>query len=620
MRAYSEIIASFRRGGPFPIEADYIFETEAKLKEFYSSPEENAILHKGLLKVVENDGDGNQALYWVTRKETNDELEFTKLITSKSDETIADLITRLEQEIKDRKTADDAIWGSIDHTSVPEDLNSLKDIAEEITKIREHLGNLDSTDEELQSNIDKVQAELDKTQEGVGLGEDGAYVPDTETTYLKDSTSVMDSLRKLDELVNHAIHFNWVTLEDTPSIELDIDRQITGTTISGNVKVSTDSGNGITIKNDGLFYKLTTEYLDGLLTIKVNDNVIGQHQIGLSAIVEDAKYDPDTEELVIVFKLLTGDKQVVRIPVGTLIREWEVDNSHPAKVVVLEKEDVLGGGTDKLSADVRLYVDKYQILEKRDNTLYVKGTTDNLTHNDEALDVVIDRIISSGSDTNDALQAEIDRAKAAEQALDNKITAETTRADKVETQLRNDLDAEIKRATGVETDLQKQIDNLQDSTSTDISELEAALKAEVERSTEKDAAHDTAISEEVARATEAENQLRRDLTTTNEKVTANTANIEKNADAIAKETERATAAESSLSDGLRAEIERATTKETELEGVITTHINDTNNPHNVTKEQVGLGKVDNTTDLEKPVSVATQAALDTKADLRAILK
>ena len=138
MRAYSEIIASFRRGGPFPIEADYIFETEAKLKEFYSSPEENAILHKGLLKVVENDGDGNQALYWVTRKETNDELEFTKLITSKSDETIADLITRLEQEIKDRKTADDAIWGSVDHTSVPEDLNSLKDIAEEITSLKIH--------------------------------------------------------------------------------------------------------------------------------------------------------------------------------------------------------------------------------------------------------------------------------------------------------------------------------------------------------------------------------------------------------------------------------------------------------------------------------------------------
>ena len=389
MRAYGEIIASFRRGGPFPIEADFIFETEAQLKEFYSSPEENAILHKGLLKLVEDDGNGNQALYWVTRKQTNDELEFTKLITSKSDETIADLITRLDKEIQDRKTADNAIWGSTDHTVVPEDLNSLKDIADEIAKIRTHLGNLDSTDEELQNNINDVQTELDKTQESVGLCEDGAYVPDTETTYLKESTSVMGALHTLDELVNHAIHFNWVTLEDTPSIHLDIDRQINGTTISGDVKISTADGNGIITKNDGLFYKLSTEYLDGTLTIKVNDNIIGQHSLGLSAIVEDATYSPDTEEIVIVFKLLTGDKQVVRIPVGTLIREWEIDNSQPGKVVELEKTLALGTGADKLSADVRLHVSKDNILVKEGNALYVKGTSDNITHNSKALDVVI---------------------------------------------------------------------------------------------------------------------------------------------------------------------------------------------------------------------------------------
>lgn len=398
MGKYSELIGSFQRTGDFPLEANYIFSSEAALKEFYSQPEHIVTAHKGLLKVVANPETGEQSLWWAVKKKTNDELEFKKLATYSSvgglDEQLKKLEDLINQEISDRKTADDAIWGSVDHTSVPEDLNSLKDIAEEITKIREHLGNLDSTDEELQSNIDKVQAELDKTQEGVGLGEDGAYVPDTETTYLKDSTSVMDSLRKLDELVNHAIHFNWVTLEDTPSIELDIDRQITGTTISGNVKVSTDSGNGITIKNDGLFYKLTTEYLDGLLTIKVNDNVIGQHQIGLSAIVEDAKYDPDTEELVIVFKLLTGDKQVVRIPVGTLIREWEVDNSIPDKVVELEKVLSLGTGADKLSADVRLYTAKDNILVKEGNALYVKGTSDNITHDSKALDVVISELQS----------------------------------------------------------------------------------------------------------------------------------------------------------------------------------------------------------------------------------
>lgn len=40
------------------------------------------------------------------------------------------------------------------------------------------------------------------------------------------------------------------------------------------------------------------------------------------------------------------------------------------------------------------------------------------------------------------------------------------------------------------------------------------------------------------------------------------------------------------------------------------HTQNFNNPHNVTAAQVGLGKVDNTSDLEKPISVAVQAAID----------
>lgn len=41
------------------------------------------------------------------------------------------------------------------------------------------------------------------------------------------------------------------------------------------------------------------------------------------------------------------------------------------------------------------------------------------------------------------------------------------------------------------------------------------------------------------------------------------------------------------------------------------HLQDTNNPHNVTKEQVGLGSVDNTADIDKPVSNATSSAINT---------
>ena len=42
------------------------------------------------------------------------------------------------------------------------------------------------------------------------------------------------------------------------------------------------------------------------------------------------------------------------------------------------------------------------------------------------------------------------------------------------------------------------------------------------------------------------------------------------------------------------------------------HPSETDNPHNVTKAQVGLGNVDNTADADKPVSTATQTALDAK--------
>lgn len=46
-----------------------------------------------------------------------------------------------------------------------------------------------------------------------------------------------------------------------------------------------------------------------------------------------------------------------------------------------------------------------------------------------------------------------------------------------------------------------------------------------------------------------------------------------------------------------------------------THINNKTNPHKVTKAQVGLGNVDNTADTDKPISTATQTALDAKFSL-----
>ena len=65
---------------------------------------------------------------------------------------------------------------------------------------------------------------------------------------------------------------------------------------------------------------------------------------------------------------------------------------------------------------------------------------------------------------------------------------------------------------------------------------------------------------------------------------------------------------------LDAEIKRAKEAEAAITSNLNNHISDYKNPHKVTKAQVGLSDVDNTSDADKPVSNATQTELDKKAN------
>lgn len=64
-------------------------------------------------------------------------------------------------------------------------------------------------------------------------------------------------------------------------------------------------------------------------------------------------------------------------------------------------------------------------------------------------------------------------------------------------------------------------------------------------------------------------------------------------------------------DGLKSQAEIDTTINN-VQNNLTTHINNKANPHQVTKAQVGLSEVDNTSDANKPISNATQTALNGK--------
>lgn len=86
---------------------------------------------------------------------------------------------------------------------------------------------------------------------------------------------------------------------------------------------------------------------------------------------------------------------------------------------------------------------------------------------------------------------------------------------------------------------------------------------------------------------------------------------------LAAETTNRVAADGALAADLVDEAAARVAGDEALDGLIAVHAFDTDNPHGVTKSQVGLGNVDNTSDADKPVSTAQAAAIAAEAVIRA---
>ena len=428
MSQYSEIMGSFIRTGDYPIEANYIFSSEEELKAFYTDELNNTTLHKGLLKIVSSED--SQTLYWVV--EVGGELQFKPLIQEGSIDKLFDRLAQirndLNQEISDRENSILEIVGtdnmsefhnqldnllaisnavvdlqeqSAEHSNILSsivgteeenileylkslDYNNLSDISNLLHKFFDTVDDSDSqinTLPELQKFLRNLQTELDQTQVGVGLSKDGSFSPDQETNYLKSTTSIMDALKTLDVLIAKALKTSKLVPIETNTVSITVGEDVNNSNISANAKVS--NGSDIIVNNDGLYTKLSTEYENGILTIKVNGSIRSQHNLAISSIIDNAYYDQDTKSLVFNFK----NSQEVIIPIDNLIGEWVVDNPDD-KVVELSREKV-ASGTDKLSADVRLDSQDYNILKKVGNSLSVDGRSSSITHDGQPLSEVL---------------------------------------------------------------------------------------------------------------------------------------------------------------------------------------------------------------------------------------
>lgn len=234
--------------------------------------------------------------------------------------------------------------------------------------------------------------------------------------------------------------------------------------------------------------------------------------------------------------------------------------------------EALGGRVDGVADDLSTHVadvsnphnvTKEQLgLENVDNTSDVNKPIS--TDTQEALDTKADKTTVS------YLRMEFDEEVKVRSEEDTNIRADLfTKADKVETQ--NALKDKANKAD-VETALDSKADKLA---------TEQALDSKADKSI-----METALG-----------------------LKADKSDVETALDTKADKT-----VVSSLSNTLTKEIQDRVAGDNTNATAISTHATNKSNPHGVTKEQVGLGNVDNTADIDKPISTATQNALNLKAD------
>ena len=248
---------------------------------------------------------------------------------------------------------------------------------------------------------------------------------------------------------------------------MNIAQGSTGTTISGDVKISTITGNIISEQDGGIFAYVTLKYnaAENALYFNNGTPVDTKIQLSSASLVDDAYYDANTKTIVIVFN--DADKTTVKIPVGDLIPTLAVGRETGSAVIMkLVTEENL----NTIYADVDISTASVNILQNVNGALLVRGTADNIKYGQNSnVQTALDNLTSASTGnlaaakayTDEQVAIEKSRAEGVESTLNTtilnnttnlqgQITAEVTRATKAE-------EAETKRAEAAEAALDAKI-------------------------------------------------------------------------------------------------------------------------------------------------------------------
>lgn len=237
---------------------------------------------------------------------------------------------------------------------------------------------------------------------------------------------------------------------------------------------------------------------------------------------------------------------------------------------------------------------------------------------------------SSIQDNKTSIEAEVNRAKTKEDALNTSINTEKDRAKTAETALDKRIDDEISNRQRADLDTTTSLTKLIDTETDRARDAEGKLDEKFthivedlnkELSTSLDNQINQTVSTLRTEITNGDNALNTSLVTEVGDRKAADATLQGNIDVVSGKIATEEAYRVNGDKQLQEQINNHLTayentyKElsksiSDTKDSINSHVSNENNPHKVTKEQLGLGSVDNTADLDKPISTATKTELD----------
>lgn len=228
---------------------------------------------------------------------------------------------------------------------------------------------------------------------------------------------------KIVELSGKSINF----VEDTDSVRMSK----TGDVIKSDVKLCGREDNILDIvkdnTGDGVYASVDVLY-DGQtnkLTLVTNKGQKELQLIGVTAF-DEIRYNPLTETVDIK---ATGIDEMIRIPVGALIQEWEVQNEVNSPVVLSLSKHVVDG-KDALSANVKVSTKEDNIFEVKDGALYVSNSA--ITTNTNEISTIYKTIGDKfGVENNQTISYYVDK----------EIADRTAEIARLDNELSNTLDA-----------------------------------------------------------------------------------------------------------------------------------------------------------------------------------